>query len=171
MDCRTLDASNLARRYFDHFGLEAVRLDPAQVHAQDHFCPILCFGTSRTGLNIDKRIVRIHVARKHTPKLERRELLFEFRDVLLNFADRRRVVFVDCEHQELTGIIEPIGELIKNHNNLFELRPLLAKGLGTVGLIPYIGLFEFALDLGQTFSFAFIVKGTSSTRWRVQQGR
>jgi len=54
---------------------------------------------------------------------------------------------------------------------LFESRTLLAEGLGTLGLVPYIGLFEFALDFGQAFNLAFMVKDTSSTQRCVQRDR
>ena len=51
------------------------------------------------------------------------------------------------------------------------MRTLLAEGLGTLGLVPYIGLFEFALDFGQAFSLALIVKDTPSTQQCVQRDR
>jgi hypothetical protein len=51
------------------------------------------------------------------------------------------------------------------------LRALPAKGLGTFLVVPNIGLFEFALDLGQALRLALIVKDTSSTQKCVQQDR
>ena len=59
---RTLHAGNLAGGRLDDLGLEIVRLGPAQVHAQQHFRPVLRLGAAGAGLDIEKRIIGIHLA-------------------------------------------------------------------------------------------------------------
>jgi hypothetical protein len=51
------------------------------------------------------------------------------------------------------------------------LRPLLAKCLRALRIVPDVGLFEFALDFGQALGFALIVKDTSSAHRSALQGR
>jgi hypothetical protein len=66
--------------------------------------------------------------------------------------------------QQFVGIAEPTGELVNQHDHLFQLTALLAQSLRTLGLIPDIGLFELALYLGETFRLALVVKDTPSTQ-------
>jgi len=44
----------------------------------------------------------------------------------------------------------------------FQAGALLAESLCAIGLVPDVGLFEFALDLGQAFGLVVVVKDTSS---------
>jgi len=84
-------------------------------------------------------------------------------NVPLNLCNRVGVVFFDGHGQQLPGIVEPGREFVENDDDLLELCTLLAQSLGALRFIPYVRLFELALDLGQAFSPALIVKDTSST--------
>jgi Fe2+ transport system protein FeoA len=141
-----------------------VRFGPTQIHPQNHLGPVLRLGAAGAGLNVEVGIVEVHLTRKHAAKLERRELLFESGDIPLDFADRVGVVFLDRERQQLVRVIQTRREFIEYDDNLLELRTLLPQRLRALGFIPDIGLLEFALDLGQTFRFALVVKDTPSTR-------
>lgn len=54
--------------------------------------------------------------------------------------------------------------MVDNADNQIELRTFPTQRLRTFGLIPDVGLFELALNFGQAFRFAIIVKDTPSTR-------
>ena len=91
-------------------------------------------------------------------------------EVGFDFADGVGVIFLDCEAQELVCVTQTGRKLVEDDDNLFELSTFLAEGLRTFGLVPYIGLFQLALDFQKTFRFAIVVKDTSSTPRCVQQG-
>jgi hypothetical protein len=142
---------------------------PAQVHAQDHLGPVLCLGAAGARLDIDIGVIGVHLAREHAPEFEPGQPLLETAEIRLDFGYRIGIVFLDCEFQQFAGIVEAGAQFVEDNDNLFELRTLLAERLGAIGFIPYIGLFELALDLGQAFRLAVVVKDTSSTQRCVQQ--
>jgi hypothetical protein len=49
------------------------------------------------------------------------------------------------------------GEMV---DDVFELAAFLAQRLGLFGVVPDLGVLEFAEDLGQSFLFGFEVKDT-----------
>ena len=140
-----------------------MRLCPAQVHAQKHFCPVLRFGAAGTGLDIQECIIGIQLAGKHAAEFERANLLLEGAQVADDFIGRVLIILVCGELEQLSGIGETGAQFIENDYDLFELGPLLPQCLGPLGIIPDIRLFEFALDFGQAFRLAFVVKDTPST--------
>ena len=58
-ECDRLDASAFAFEAIRDHGFELVALGPAQVHAQQHFSPILAFGSARAGMNRDDGAARV----------------------------------------------------------------------------------------------------------------
>jgi hypothetical protein len=148
-----------------------VCLGPAQVHAQYHFRPVLSFGASRAGLNVEIGVIAIHLAGEHASKFKRSQLRLECRDVALDFADRIGVILVDSEGQQLVRVAKAPGQLVQYDNDLFQLRTLLTERLSALGFIPDVGLLEFALNFGQAFCLAVIVKDTPSTQQCVRRDR
>ena len=63
-------------------------IGPLEIHAQQHGGPILRFGAARPGLNIEKRIVRVHLAREHALKFQRFDLKHQPADVRFDFLAR-----------------------------------------------------------------------------------
>jgi hypothetical protein len=64
----------------------------------------------------------------------------------------------------LRGVVKTAGQLIQRIDHVFERNAFPAERLRSVWVIPDIGLFEFALNFGQAFRLAVIVKDTPSTR-------
>jgi hypothetical protein len=56
-DAGALDPRHFARRHFQQFGLETAPLAPAQVHPQQHLRPVLGFGATGAGLNVEKALL------------------------------------------------------------------------------------------------------------------
>ena len=46
----------------DSFDLEATPFRPARVHAKEHFCPVLAFGSACTGVNFQIGVVAVGLA-------------------------------------------------------------------------------------------------------------
>jgi hypothetical protein len=148
-----------------------VSFSPAQIHAQNHVCPVLRFGTTRTGLDIEIGVIAVHFAGKHAAKLQGSKLCLKGRDVSLDLTDRIGIVFIDRKCQQLVCVAQAAGQLVQYDNYLLQLRALLAKCLGSFGFVPDIGLFEFALNFGQAFRLAVVVTDTPSTQRCVQRDR
>ena len=83
-------------------------------------------------------------------------------ELLPRAARRTRLVLqrLQLRAQQLLGLLQRL-----------RARTLLPQRLRTLGLVPDIGLFEFALNFGQAFSLSLVVKDTSSTHRSVRQGR
>jgi len=145
-----------------------VRFCPTEVHTENHFGPVLRFGTAGAGLDIDIRVVGVHLTREHPPKFERRKTFFETVKIANDFGNGIAVVLLLGERQKIARVREACAKFVKRNDNLPERRTFLAKRLSFVGFVPDIGLLEFTLDLGQSLSLAFVVKGTPSTHSCVQ---
>ncbi len=122
-------------------------------------------------MNIDVGIVRVHLAREHAAELELAELLFEALEVRLNLGDCVFVVLLGGKVQEVGGIVETGRQLVESYDNGFERGAFLSKRLGSLGVIPDVGLFELALNLGQALLLLIVVKDTPLTRLSVHEGR
>jgi hypothetical protein len=83
-------------------------------------------------------------------------------------VDRFRVVFLECQVEQFAGVPQPGRQLVQADDDVLELRTLLTERLGALRLIPDIGLFEFAPNLGQALRLAIVVKDTSSTHRSVR---
>jgi hypothetical protein len=141
-----------------------MRFSPSQVHAQQHFGPVLRLGATCARLNVEIGIVVIHFTGKHSPKFEARQLTLESLQILCDFIDGRTVVFLFGKRQQVGCLYKASGKRVEIGNDPLQLRAFLAERLGTRRIIPDVRLFQFPLDLGQSLGFVFIVKDTSSAR-------
>jgi hypothetical protein len=80
--------------------------------------------------------------------------------ILGDRADGVLVAFRARHFQQLADIVQSLEQLFQRIDDFFQLSTLLAQRLGAFGIVPDIGLFQLALDLGQTFAFVFEVKDT-----------
>ncbi len=60
-----LDARFFAVLVVVHFGLEALLLGPAQIHAQKHLGPVLALGAAGAGMHGDDGVQRVGLAGEH----------------------------------------------------------------------------------------------------------
>ncbi len=91
-------------------------------------------------------------------------MLFEACEIGHELIDRIVIVLLDGKFEQVVRVREPRGQCVQHSNDLFEPGPFLAEGLGTLGLVPDIRLFELALNLGQPFRLSVVVKDTPLTR-------
>ena len=171
MHRRTLDTGDFTRRGLDDLCLEPMRLRPAQIHTQNHLRPVLGFCAAGTRLDVEIRVVGIHLTGEHTAKLKVTDTPLVDFEIANDLVDRIGIIFVERQVEELAGIAKTGRQFVETDNDLFERGALLAKRLGAIGFVPDVGLFELALDFGQAFGLALVVKDTSSTPGCVQRGR
>ena len=144
---RALDAGDLAGRGFDHLGVEAAPLPPAQVHAQEHLRPVLCLGAAGPGLDVEKGVRRVHLLREHAPQLQTDEGRLPTLDVLLDRAQHGSIVLVAGELEELGRVQKPPVDGGDHVDELGEDRAFPAQGAGAFGLVPDFRLFQVEGDL------------------------
>lgn len=106
----------------------------------------------------------IHFAGKHATKFKGVDFLFVFREIGHHFVDGCGVIFLDRKIQQFAGVSETCTQRIESRYNLFQSCSFLPQRLRPFRVVPYVRLFELALDLGQPFRLGLVVKGTSSTR-------
>jgi hypothetical protein len=145
-----------------------VRFRPAQIHPQDHLGPVLRFRSAGTGLDFEIRITRIHLTREHPSELEACNPALEGGDIAFDFGNRFGIFLLHGESEEFARVGETAGDFVEADDNLLESSTLLSERLRALRFIPYVGLLEFALDLGQAFRLTVVVKDTSSTHRCVQ---
>ena len=136
---------------------------PLQVHAQQHRGPILRLGAAGAGLDIEKGIVRVHLARKHALKLEP----FDFGGRAARHPPRspRRPVISDSSAARSIssrGIAQAALEVIQAADDLFEFGALLAEFLRALRVVPNARLLEFAGYFLQALVLVVVIKDTSS---------
>ena len=71
-----LDACPVAVEFIGDHGLEALTLGPAEVHAHQHFGPVLRFGTAGTGVDGDDGVELVVIARKQHLGFQNRDVVF-----------------------------------------------------------------------------------------------
>src|SRR5262249_15295050 len=101
LDARALDAGDLPRAGVDHLAAEAARRAPAQVHAQQHLCPVLGLGAAGPRLDVEKCVVRIHLAPEHALELEVAHPGLETPGVALDVLRRARIALGLGELEQL----------------------------------------------------------------------
>jgi hypothetical protein len=106
--------------------------------------------------------VRIHLAGKHPLKFE----LFDFAaqpvDVRLDGGGRAVIRVGGSEIEKFGGIGQCGRETVQSPDDQFELRTLLAEGLGPLRIIPNTRLLELALYFLQTLALIVVIKDTSA---------
>jgi len=135
---------------------------PFHVHSQQHGGPILGFGAARAGLNIEKRVVRIHLAGKHALELEPFDFAGQRRCVRLDLLKQAFVAFLRGQLHNLAGIAQAARQPVQTGDDLLEFRALPAQFLRALGVVPDSGLLEFAGYFLQALALVVVIKDTSS---------
>jgi hypothetical protein len=135
-------------------------LAPAQVHAQHHLGPVLRLGAAGAGLDVDKRVRRIHLAGEHALELELPDFRREVVDVVVDRRNRALVVLADREIEQVAGLAERIGQRADPADDAIEIRALLAELLRALRVVPDVRIFELARDFFEAFGLRIEVKDT-----------
>ena len=159
-----LDARYFTRALIDHFGAKPARVAPLEIHAQQHLRPVLSFRASRARLYVEKRIVRIHRARKHASEFELAHSLLKARRIGLDALHRLSVIFLDGEIEELAGIAQPRVEAIECSDQRIELRPFAPELLGPFRCVPDAGILELTRYFVESVFLLLVLKDTPVRR-------
>jgi hypothetical protein len=137
-----------------------VAFRPTQVHAQQHFGPVLRLGAARSGLEVDVGIVGIELAGKHAPEFEPCHALFGSLDIADNFAEQLLVILSTGELEELGVVRQCALERADCFDDIAERGALAPECLRALGRRPDRGVLELAIDLFEPFALDVEVKDT-----------
>lgn len=160
MNGGTLDARDFTLGDFHQLAFEAMRFDPAEVHAQHHIGPILRFGTARTRLNLDVTVVFVHFAGEHATELKHFQLSLQAIEFAFYFINGVFIVFFNCHIQQVFGIDKAVIKGINGFHNRFERGTLATQFLCTIWIIPDVTLSQFMFYFFETLNFVGVVKDT-----------
>ncbi|MCY1276206.1 hypothetical protein D9M70_248650 [compost metagenome] len=155
-----LDAGDFAFGQFDDGGVEAVLVGPAQVHAQQHVGPVLGLGAAGAGLDVQVGVVRVHLAAEHAAEFQLLEDLAQALDFGGDVVHRAFVVLLDRHVQQVAGVGQAAGEVVQGLDDLRQLGAFTAEVLGVFGVVPDVGVFEFAVYFDETIMLLIVVKDT-----------
>ena len=140
---------------------------PLQIHAQQHGGPILRFGAAGAGLNIEKRIVRVHFARKHALKLEPFDFARRAVHVDLDFLGGGHIRLLRGQIDQFGGIAQAALQMIQADHDLLQFGAFLAQFLRAIRVVPNARLLEFPGYFLQALVLIVVIKDTSSRNRRV----
>ncbi len=96
VDRRTLDPGDLTRRVLQHLRLETLGFSPAQIHSVQHGGPVLSFGATGPRLDVDERVMRVHLSAEHPAELELGDFLLDAAEVRSNVVERGLILILGC---------------------------------------------------------------------------
>jgi len=79
---------------------------PFQIHAQKHGSPVLGFGAAGAGLDVEKCVMRVHLAREHALEFELFDFVRQPVEVSLDFFDCARIGLLCGQFQKFRGIAQ-----------------------------------------------------------------
>jgi hypothetical protein len=155
-----LDAGDLTFGFFQQFGLEALALAIAQVHALQHAGPILGLGAAGAGIDFDEAGRRIHRIGEHAPEFQIGHLGLDPGDIA---GDRQQgvvVVFRLGHVEQFAGVGEFGIDVFQGQDDVLKRFALLAYLQGALVVVPERRVFGDAGDFVETVAFAVVVKDT-----------
>lgn len=109
----TFDSGAFARLQVEDFCFETPTFRPPQIHAEQHFCPVLSFEAAGTGVNSQDGVSAIVFTGKQAFELESLELFAEFRDKAFELTHGFGVALASEFHQN-AGVVEFARQLAVN---------------------------------------------------------
>src|SRR6185437_3741946 len=163
-DRGALHAGHLTGIGVDHFTTKAMRGAPAQIHAQEHLRPVLRLGAAGTGLDIEKRAMRVHLAAKHPFELEAAHLALEPLRILSDVPGGGFIALPFGQLEKLRRIGDAAGGAIDLGDIGAEARTLLPQLLRALRLPPHGRILELPPYLLETLFLAVVLKETPVAR-------
>ena len=155
-----LDARDLAGGNLHQLGIPAAALAPAQVHAQQHFSPVLSLGATGASLDFQVAGARVHLAGEHPLEFQLLDLALHFAQVATERLDDFLIGFVDCQIEHFPGVTQTALQRIEGGDHRLQARTLAAQFLGLFRVIPDGRVFQFPAYFFQPVTLVIEVKDT-----------
>jgi hypothetical protein len=111
-------------------------------------------------LNVQKGIIRVKLAPKHTTKLEQIELVFKPFELIAKLDEHSAIVILARQVGQCFGIAQALPQVAQDMHDIFQPRALFVELLRTLWIVPQVGLSEFAGNFLEAFVFGLEVKDT-----------
>ena len=155
-----LDAGHVAAGHFHQLGLPATALGPAQVHAQQDFGPVLGFGATGTGLDVDEGVGRVHLPGEHALEFQ----LLDLGLVAIQVGNHRQrgvlVLLALGQLQQFAAFAQAIEHAGDADHGLLQQRALAAEVLRVFGVVPDVRVFQLPGYFLKTLFLGVVVKDT-----------
>ena len=161
-----LDARFFTRVFVQHFGLVAVFVGVAHVHAHQHRGPVLAFGAAGAGVDLDECVEGIGFAGKKRLDLGLRHLRLQREQSLLCISDDRLVALAFA-HLDQFGVVGDRLLKVADHGDaLVEVLTLTHELLRLLGIVPDRRVFGLGVQFSEAAERTIPVKDASSAaRW------
>jgi hypothetical protein len=163
------DACHLTVGLLQHLHLKTLALAKAHIHAHEHACPILGFGATRPGLDVDEAVVGVHRVAEHAAELELLNRLLQITDVGLYRCDSVPIVFATRHIEQFSSIGQTLADAVECADHRLQRFLFAAHVLGPLGVIPEVGGLAQADQFLEALMLGVVVKDTSAARrhdWR-----
>jgi hypothetical protein len=102
----------------------------------------------------------VHLAGKHAPEFQLRNVGLQFPEVTLDRYQGIGVILFCRYFQQLIRVLQRLAHPVQGQHDFFQPRPLAAQLLGTFRVAPDFGVFQLPNDFGQPFALVIEVKDT-----------
>src|SRR5262249_10787798 len=158
------ESHRLDTRFFSiliikHLSLEAILLGPSQIHAHEHFSPVLGFGPSCSWVNVYNSVEAVVLTGKQYLRFEVINEGFRLLQMRSELVEHR-LAFTRKLHQSL-HIIDALRYLPVNVEILFEARALLKDFAGAILIGPEVRFGNLLLQFIELLLLGPCVKETS----------
>jgi hypothetical protein len=162
LKCRTLDPGNIAGLVVNLGHLETALLTPHDIHAVEHFGPVLAFRSTCSRVDLDHCTELVLLKTQH---------FLEFK--LFDRVERLFVLLVELVFIDVAGsmefiqnfqVIKLLADFVKGISPDLLGPDVLQNGFGLLGVVPEIRLVRDPLLVFYFSLLAIVVKDTSSRR-------
>ena len=166
-----LDARFLAGALLDELHLAVVRLGPAQVHAQQHLGPVLALGAAGAGMDLEKGVVAVGLAREQGLELDLAGPRLQAAERDKGLLDQRRVVVRLGEVNQLAIVGQLALGLVKVRERPLQPVALAHQRPRLGGIAPQAGILGAGVQRRELRSGPIGVKGASSAASTIARSR
>ena len=161
-DCRGFEPGLLAAALFEPLDLVAAGLGPADIHPQQHLCPILRLGAAGTGMHFEIAVVAIGLARQQALQLTSSRLGAQLLERRLGLGDDCRLAFGFAQLDQLARFVDFTLDPPVAVDRLVEPGALAQQLLGIRRIVPQTRILDLCVQLGEPPGRGLPVKDASS---------
>ena len=159
-----LDAGHFPGTRIDHLAGEAAGGAPAQVHTQQHLRPVLRLGAAGARLDVEKRVVRVHLAAKHAFQLQVPHLGLEALRVALDVARGALLALRLGQFEELGSLADALGGAVDLADVARQASSFTPELLRARRVRPDGGILQLARNFLEPLLLAVVLKETPVAR-------
>ena len=159
---RRFEAGFFARALLDPFNFVVMTFRPAQIHAHQHFGPVLRFCSAGTRIDFDVAVIAVNFAGEQAFELKFLRASLQNCDGVFTFTDNVLIVFGIAELNQRDRILELLFKAAHLIYRFLETGPLAQHFLRPLLVIPKTGVLCLNVQRVQLFESIRPVKDASA---------